>query len=1287
MINKIDFFLLWTDSKAHRDLAALLSYNPLINHLYIISSENGDDDIDVSDRVTVIHANNVSGTKFYRQILSSHKAEYICLYLKPNDLTLNYRALERFYQVATDSNAVMVYSDHYKIKNDSKTFAPKIDYQEGSVRDDFDFGDLILIKANAFRSFFETDKVSRYRYAALYAMRLHLSRMGKIFHIDEPLYTVEETDLRLSGEKQFDYVNPSNREVQLENERACTDHLKRIEAYLAPDEMDSIPHDDEDYPVEASVIIPVRNRVKTIKDAINSVLEQEADFKFNVIVIDNHSTDGTTEAIDSFKGDERVVHLVPERTDLGIGGCWDYAIRSEHCGRFAVQLDSDDLYASNATLTQIVEAFSKQKAAMVIGSYRMVDFNLETLPPGLIAHREWTPDNGRNNALRINGLGAPRAFRTSLLRQIGVPNTSYGEDYALGLAFSRCFRIGRIYDELYLCRRWEGNSDANLSAERVNANNQYKDRLRTLEIKARQRMNELWNHETTQEEVLEFFTHQIETWEEAAERVNDLNTGIKMRWMETDDYKIGVQFNPSRIGSTAAKVEKKEIKKRPCFLCRKNRPKQQVALAVEKKYEILVNPFPILPYHLTIPTRRHTDQLIETLLPAFGKLAWTMPDFFVFYNGPECGASAPDHAHLQAAHRGVLPIEKDWKFYETKLEKVYPLTPIQMGELDAKGYTSSQTGIYLLKNYACPAFVVKGCQLNSDYYLLRKLLSVLGGVENTETEPSVNIIGWRQKGGPSETDQLVFVVFPRRKHRPDCYYAKDEAQHFVISPGCIDMGGLIITPREEDFERMTAKIASSILSEVSYTDAEVSQVIKRLQNKRNKSVSTDHSEDVVSLSMPNEPRVKVGLVTDTKIQFTLNTPYIAKGNAIEGEQVVEFKEGGVVWNDNVYSELKFKATSADCSFTIVDVEIGTDYHWRRKELQTFRGDIHILVEEDKLLLINTLPVEEYLKSVISSEMSATSSLELLKAHAVISRSWLLAQMQHRQQNQGRTGGFFSFQRKSDEFIRWYDREDHASYDVCATDHCQRYQGITRAASPRVTRAVDETRAMVLVEGGKVCDARFSKCCGGITEVYPTCWEDRDVPYLQAIHDVPTDMKMSDKNLKSVHFDYDRWIRTNPETFCNTTDKALLRQVLNDFDQETNDFYRWQVHYTQQELSQLIAQKCEDDFGEIIDLQPVERGYSGRIKKLRIVGTKKTMCIGKELEIRRVLSDSHLYSSAFSVERTDFVGDVPQHFTLYGAGWGHGVGLCQIGAAVMAERGYTFDEILMHYYKNATLHKL
>ena len=1287
MKHKIDFFLAWTESAELRETAAVLASSEVVNHLYIITSARDEEELDVADNVTVLHADNVTGTKFFRQLANRAKSEYVALYLKGQPLKLGYRCLERYMQVADASNAVMVYSDHYSVKNGVREESPKNPYQEGSVRDDFDFGGLLLMRTSALKSFFEMDKVGRYRYAALYALRLHLSRLGQLFHLNEYLYTEVERDLRQSGEKQFDYVNPANREVQLENERACTDHLKRIGAYLAPDEFDDLPHDDTLYPVEASVIIPVRNRVRTIRDAIGSVLSQQTDFDFNLIVVDNHSNDGTSEAIREYLTDKRVIHLIPAQTDLGIGGCWDLAIRSEHCGRYAVQLDSDDLYASENTLSLIVDAFQKQKAAMVIGSYRMVDMQLQTLPPGVIDHKEWTPDNGRNNALRINGLGAPRAFNTSLLRRIGFPNTSYGEDYALGLAFSRHFRIGRIYDELYLCRRWEGNSDAALSPEKVNRNNAYKDRLRTLEIEARKHMNALWNHTTDQEEIYDFFATQLDKWEEARERVEHLKNSVQMRLLEMEDYTLAVQYNPSRIVSTAAKVDKKDIKKRPCFLCDKNRPSVQDKLSVEGRYEVLLNPFPILPYHLTLPTRRHVPQTLECLLPLFGKMAWQMPDFFVFYNGPQCGASAPDHAHLQAGRRGVVPIERDWKFYETKLEKVFPLTPKEDAELAEMGYTSAQAGVYQLHGYACPAFVVKGCQLETDYYLLKKLLSAQAMVQGCDgnVEPDVNILGWRQEGAPGEGDQVIFVVFPRRKHRPDCYFAQGKNQ-FVISPGSIDMGGLIITPREEDYQRLTPKNASSILSEVAVTESEASQIVKRLHTKRSKA-TTDAAKSLISLHMPEEPMIQVGILSEEKIGFRLNAPYTAKGNLVEGEQIVECRDGGILWNGNVYSELKFKPSTEDASFTIDEVQIGINYHWQRTEPQTFKGQLRIIVEEEKLVIINKLPIEDYLKSVISSEMSATASLELLKAHAVISRSWLLAQMQHRERQEGRSGGFFSFQRKGDEFIRWYDREDHTLFDVCADDHCQRYQGITRQTSPLVDKAVEATRAVVLVSDGEVCDARFSKCCGGITERYSTCWEDKELSYLHPVHDVPADVKMDDHALGADNFDFDLWIRTTPDAFCNTEDARLLSQVLNDYDLETKDFYRWKVVYTQDELSKLLAERCEEDFGVILDLQPVERGASGRIKKLRIVGSKKQMVIGKELEIRRALSESHLYSSAFSVELGEKIDGVPQCVTLYGAGWGHGVGLCQIGAAVMAERGYTYDEILLHYYKDAQLHKL
>ena len=421
-----------------------------------------------------------------RHIAAESNADYALVYTKTTTLELGYMALERLLQIAQDTEAGLVYADHYQVKGSELVKAPVIDYQKGSLRDDFDFGSVLFFDAAALKESVQR-MTETYQHAGLYDLRLKLSQRYALVHANEYLYSEVEEDNRKSGEKQFDYVDPRNRDRQIEMEKACTQHLKEIGGYLEPHFKD-IDFNQGEFEVEASVIIPVRNRVATIGAAIESVLKQQAKFKFNLIVIDNHSTDGTTEAIDSFKADGRVVHLVPERNDLGIGGCWNYGVNSTHCGKFAVQLDSDDLYKDEHTLQTIVDAFYEQKCAMVIGSYMMADFDLNELPPGVIDHKEWTPDNGRNNALRINGLGAPRAFYTPVLRSIGLPNTSYGEDYAMGLNISRHYQIGRIYDVLYLCRRWGGNSDAALSIEKVNANNLYKDRIRTWELEARIRM-------------------------------------------------------------------------------------------------------------------------------------------------------------------------------------------------------------------------------------------------------------------------------------------------------------------------------------------------------------------------------------------------------------------------------------------------------------------------------------------------------------------------------------------------------------------------------------------------------------------------------------------------------------------------------------------------------------------------------------------------------------------------------------------------------------------------------
>ena len=1161
------------------------------------------------------------------QVAENAKADYVLLLTKPVKVVLGQGALDRMLRVASDSNAAMVYSDYISKKEvDGKVVNekhPVIDYFAGSIRDDFDFGSLWLFKTSLLHTFAMQAGEHDYQFAGLYALRLFLSRKGQLFHINECLYTEAETDLRASGVKQFDYVNPRNREVQIEMEHAATAHLAEIGAKIDPSFYRRPDFNEQDFDIEASVVIPVYNREKTILDAVNSALGQKANFKFNVIVVDNHSTDKTTELLDGMH-DERLIHIIPERHDLGIGGCWNVAINDDRCGRFAVQLDSDDLYSSPKTLQQIVDAFYKQNAAMVVGSYRMCDFELNTLPPGLIDHKEWTDENGPNNALRINGLGAPRAFFTPLLRQIQFPNTSYGEDYALGLIFSRHYRIGRIYTELYLCRRWGGNSDATLSIDKINANNLYKDRLRTLEIAARQQMLQGKQELMADSPLQRFFNRQLEKWEAARQRYHDLRSA-KTRELVVGTYSIQVQWNPARMVSTGAKMDQKTIAERPCFLCEKNRPKEQIKKEVDGQYELLVNPFPILQQHFTIPSLKHQPQRILDSYGEIHKLLEEYPEMMVFYNGPQCGASAPDHAHFQAGTSGLLPLQKSWQRLSRNLTPLISL--------------NDDEDISLIDEYPCTALLIRSRSQYGDEQLFRRLYEALPA---TEPEPMMNIVSWRSN------DDFLSVVFPRTKHRPDCYY-KEGNEQFIISPGALDMAGLIITPRQEDYERLTPEIALGILDEITLKGEPLQQLIDSLKAQNGSKLSTLNSQ----FSTQKEPNVTVGIVSAEKISFVLNNPYTAKGEVLTGLQTVEFFEGGILWRGNQYRELTFTPQDDDASFSLHDVTIGVNFHWERKETQVFCGTLRLVVEADKIVAINELPVERYLTSVISSEMSATASLEFLKAHAVISRSWLLAQMAKRQRQEKGGASFFSFIKKDDELIRWYDRDDHTIFDVCADDHCQRYQGITKQSSPAVEQAILATRGQILAYEDEICDTRFSKCCGGQTEEFQYCWEDTPKPYLVSFHD----------------------------PYCNTNDKHILSQVLNDFDQETPDFYRWTVEYTQEELSELVNRKLKDDFGTITDLIPLERGKSGRIWKLKIVGSKKSFTIGKELEIRRALSETHLYSSAFEVEKQ---GD---HFILHGSGWGHGVGLCQIGAAVMGEQGKTYDEILLFYYRNATIKQL
>lgn len=434
-----------------------------------------------------------------------------------------------------------------------------------------------------------------------------------------------------------------------------------------------------------------------------------------------------------------------------------------------------------------------------------------------------------------------------------------------------------------------------------------------------------------------------------------------------------------------------------------------------------------------------------------------------------------------------------------------------------------------------------------------------------------------------------------------------------------------------------------------------------------------------------EPEISVGIVNAQEIHFTLNARFLAKGETVSGNQKVLFEEGGILWNGNVYRELTFTPLEDNASFSLYDVTIGINFHWERQETQHFSGTLRLVVDEGKITAINILPAEDYLISVISSEMNATSSPEFLKAHAVISRSWLLAQIEKRKALSKRDTGFFSFLKTDTEYIRWYDREDHTIFDVCADDHCQRYQGITMASNQVVVEAVKATRGQVLMYNNSICDARFSKCCGGVTELFSTCWEDKDYPYLNSVRDTKDKTPVPDLTQEQ---EAEKWLRTSPESFCKTSDQAIISQILNNYDQETTDFYRWKVHYTQEELAGLIRTNTKNEYGQILDLIPIERGRSGRLSRLKIIGTKKEMIIGKELEIRRTLSDSHLFSSAFVVDKGPLDADgIPVWFELIGAGWGHGVGLCQIGAAVMGEQGYNYNEILLHYYEDADIRKL
>ncbi len=758
--------------------------------------------LSLPDKCYILPSSAPESVERYKQVALYANTPFTLICTQVQDLEFGYMALERMCDYLSAPQCSMVYADHYKTIKGERTPHPVIDYQLGSVRDDFDFGSLLMFRTDYLkRAINEIEAEKEYQHSALYALRLALSRYGELTHIREFLYTETEIDLRKSGEKQFDYVDPRNRQVQIEREEVFTRHLKKIGAYLKPGMM-TVDLKEGEFSHEASIIIPVRNRARTINDAIRSVLEQETSFPFNLIIIDNHSTDGTSEIIEQYKNDNRVIHLIPERTDLGIGGCWNLGINHPQCGRFAIQLDSDDLYSSPHTVQTIVDKFYEEQCAMVIGSYRMTDFTLQTLPPGVIDHKEWTDENGHNNALRINGLGAPRAFFTPLLRKIRVPNTSYGEDYALGLAFSRQYRIGRIYDVLYLCRRWEGNSDAALSIEKINQNNNYKDSLRTLEIKLRQAMNKKRQAGDL------FIENQLAKWQTARTNHEALNQ-IETRRFELAGNTITVQFNPARAVSTCAKVDKSSIEARKCFLCPENKPNEQdeIIISLDEPFSLRINPYPILPGHLTISSLKHQDQVLadKTIRQLPGKLISWLEEYFasgyvLFYNGAKCGASAPDHFHFQAVKQSDVPVIQQWeRLMETAVR-----------EKEIKTENGNTYSSFQITSYICPIQVFI-CNHSADILpeMINQYLESLP-LHEGESEPRYNLFAWQDK-----QRGFTMAYFPREGHRPACYTATGGEQ-LLVSPGALDMAGLLVTPRKEDFDKITESDIKQIYKEVAY---------------------------------------------------------------------------------------------------------------------------------------------------------------------------------------------------------------------------------------------------------------------------------------------------------------------------------------------------------------------------------------------------------------------------------------------------------------------------------------
>ena len=724
-----------------------------------------------------------------------------------------------------------------------------------------------------------------------------------------------------------------------------------------------------------------------------------------------------------------------------------------------------------------------------------------------------------------------------------------------------------------------------------------------------------------------FVAGQLSKWKLASDNFKALDD-VCVREVEVNGLTVKLQFNPARMISSAAKLSKEEIARRRCFLCEENRPPEQDFIPFEShtghRFHILVNPYPIFDNHLVIAVEGHHDQSIAGRYEDMLQLAREYEDCTFFYNGPCCGASAPDHHHFQAAPRGIMPLE-------TSVDAYLAEQDVRLTELCSRAGAT----LYKYNAFATGIFVITSDSPESMSGMFYRLLDC-AEMPDGDIEPRINLYTW------FTGKEYRTVVFFRKCHRSHHYFSEGP-DHLTMSPGCADMAGVFIVPVEEEYYRIAPEILLEMIGEITIPEDEERRIISRMTR--------------------TQPLLNVGIMAADEIEFEIFEDGLGVRKAV-------LSDGRIGYDGKLYDELYFEALEsrsmfAHPSFSLHGVTIGVDFHWERKESQKFAGALKIIVDGDLLRAINVVGVEDYLLSVISSEMRATASEEFLKAHAVISRSWVMARI-----SASRGAGpdcepvLNETQVEQDiyEYVKWYDHEDHTLFDVCADDHCQRYQGLTRATGETVRRVIDSTWGEVLKYDDQLCDARFSKCCGGRMERFSTCWEDKDYPYLQPLADAPGHDESS-------------------ECFCNTSDREVLSQVLNDYDLETQDFYRWTREYDPVELGILIEKKSGIHIGKVIGIQPLERGDSGRIFKLKIIGEDKTIIVGKELEIRRILSESHLKSSAFEVE---YMTGEHQLIRLNGCGWGHGVGLCQIGAAVMATRGYTYREILQHYYPGAIL---